>query len=54
MMSALIRKAAAKPLMKPAKHAVNALVSFGVTMITIKNGRKITAVQMGWWMKGVG
>ena len=38
---------------KPAVREINALASFGVTVMPIKNGRKVISVKVGWWQKTV-
>lgn len=39
---------------KPAMAEINFLASFGVNMIPVKTGRKVTAVKIGWYMKNEG
>lgn len=36
---------------KPAMTEINAMAAFGVNMIPIKTGRKVTGVKLGWYMK---
>jgi len=38
---------------KPAVREINALASFGVTILPIKNGRKVVSLKIGWWQKTV-
>lgn len=36
---------------KPAMIEINAIASFGVNLIPMKTGRKVSAVKIGWYMK---
>lgn len=36
---------------KPAMTEINAMAAFGVNLIPVKTGRKVTAVKIGWYMK---
>ncbi len=38
---------------KPALNEINALSAFGVNLLPVKNGRKVTGVRIGWYLKGV-
>ena len=38
---------------KPAMAEINALSAFGVSLLPVKQGRKVTAVRLGWWLKDV-
>jgi Initiator Replication protein len=40
-----------KHVVKPAVAEVNALASFGITILPIKQGKKVKSVQVGWWNK---
>ena len=37
---------------KPALAEINAMANFGVGIIPMKTGRKVTAVKVGWYRKG--
>ena len=38
---------------KPALQEVNALATFGVKILPVKDGRKVTRIAIGWWQKDV-
>ena len=38
---------------KPAIAEINAMAAFGVGVIPIKTGRRVTSVRIGWWRKSV-
>ena len=38
---------------KPAVAEIDAMVSFGVKVFPIKEGRKVVRVRVGWWHKEV-
>lgn len=40
-----------KHVLKPALDEVNALAPFAVHLLPIKQGKKVTAIRMGWWRK---
>ena len=40
-----------KVAIQPAIAEINAMASFGVSMIPKKTGRRITSVMVGWWLK---
>jgi hypothetical protein len=40
-----------KHVIKPAVAEVNALASFGITILPVKQGKKVKDVTVGWWPK---
>lgn len=40
-----------KHVIKPAVTEVNALASFGVSVLPIKQGKRVTHIRVGWWVK---
>jgi plasmid replication initiation protein len=40
-----------KHVIKPAVAEVNALAPFGVSLLPIKQGKKVTQIRVGWWAK---
>ena len=40
-----------KHVIKPAVTEVNALASFGVSVLPIKQGKRVTQIRVGWWTK---
>lgn len=40
-----------KHVIKPAVAEVNALASFGITILPVKQGKKVKEVRVGWWAK---
>jgi hypothetical protein len=40
-----------KHVVKPAVAEVNALASFGITILPVKQGKKVKEVRVGWWRK---
>jgi hypothetical protein len=40
-----------KHVVKPAAAEVNALASFGITILPIKQGKRVVQVRIGWWPK---
>jgi hypothetical protein len=38
-------------VIKPALTEVNALASFGVSVLPIKQGKRVTQIRIGWWTK---
>jgi hypothetical protein len=38
-------------VIKPAVAEVNALAPFGVSLLPIKKGKKVTGIKVGWWAK---
>ena len=40
-----------KHVIKPAVAELNALASFGVTIMPVKQGKKVVQIQVGWWTK---
>ncbi len=40
-----------KYAIKPALEEVNAMAAFGVNLLPVKQGRKVTGVKLGWYMK---
>lgn len=40
-----------KHVIKPAVTEVNALASFGVSILPIKQGKRVTKIRVGWWTK---
>jgi hypothetical protein len=40
-----------KHVIKPTVLEINALASFGVTIVPVKTGKKVTHIRVGWWQK---
>lgn len=40
-----------KHVIKPAVLEINALASFGVSVLPIKKGKKVVQIRVGWWKK---
>jgi len=40
-----------KHVIKPAVDEVNALASFGISVLPIKQGKKVVQIKIGWWTK---
>lgn len=40
-----------KHVIKPAIAELNALAAFGVTVLPVKQGKKVVKIQVGWWKK---
>ena len=40
-----------KHVTKPAVAEVNALASFGITILPVKQGKKVNEIRVGWWKK---
>lgn len=40
-----------KHVIKPAVAEVNALASFGLSILPIKQGKKVKEIKLGWWQK---
>ena len=40
-----------KHVLKPAITEVNALAPFGITIVPIKQGKKVVRINIGWWQK---
>lgn len=40
-----------KHVVKPAVAEVNALATFGITILPVKQGKKVKEVRIGWWRK---
>lgn len=40
-----------KHVIKPAIAEVNALASFGLTILPVKQGKKVKEIRVGWWQK---
>jgi hypothetical protein len=40
-----------KHVVKPAVDEVNALASFGISVLPIKQGKKVVQIKIGWWAK---
>lgn len=40
-----------KHVLKPAVTEINALASFGVSVLPVKKGKKVVEVRVGWWKK---
>lgn len=40
-----------KHVIKPTVLELNALASFGVTIVPVKTGKKVTHIRVGWWQK---
>ena len=40
-----------KHVVKPTVMELNALASFGVTIVPVKTGKKVTHIRIGWWQK---
>jgi len=43
-----------KHVVKPAVAEVNALASFGISILPVKQGKKVKEVTVGWWRKDAG
>jgi replication initiator protein len=43
-----------KHVVKPAVAEVNALASFGITILPVKQGKKVKEIRVGWWRKDAG
>ena len=43
-----------KHVVKPAIAEVNALASFGIVVMPVKQGKKVKSVTVGWWNKAAG
>lgn len=41
-----------KHVVKPSVDEVNELAPFGISIIPVKQGKKVVGVKMGWWKKG--
>ena len=41
-----------KHVLKPAVDEVNALATFGITVLPVKQGKKVVTLRVGWWAKG--
>jgi plasmid replication initiation protein len=40
-----------KHVLKPALAEVNALAPFGVSVVPVKQGKKVVQIRVGWWTK---
>lgn len=40
-----------KHVLKPAIGEINILAAFGVSVIPVKEGKKVTSIKIGWWKK---
>lgn len=40
-----------KHVVKPAVAEVNALASFGITVLPVKQGKRVNEIRVGWWRK---
>jgi hypothetical protein len=40
-----------KHVLKPAVAEINALASFGVSVLPVKKGKKVVEIRIGWWKK---
>ena len=40
-----------KHVLKPAVTEINALASFGVSILPVKKGKKVVEIRIGWWKK---
>jgi hypothetical protein len=40
-----------KHVLKPAITEVNALAPFGITIVPVKQGKKVVQINIGWWQK---
>jgi hypothetical protein len=40
-----------KHVLKPAVGEINILAAFGISVIPVKEGKKVTSIKIGWWKK---
>src|SRR5512132_1858104 len=40
-----------KYVLKPAVMEINALASFGLSALPVKQGKRVVQIQVGWWQK---